>query len=160
MRSGTQRRLASLSATLKDEVGPIRATAHWLSWPMGRNDLVCHEIERSVLLGAPPARPEAGTAPWAPCDLQHFVPRYREMQRICQKSKIGTGTREATIRAWRTNGCYSFRTPLQSFLYISNFLSAKLYTKILTTTWTINKFVYQKLHIFSNFEHFVCFNQR
>ena len=49
---------------------------------MGRNDLVGLEIERSVPFGAPPARPEAGTAPWAPCDLQHFVPRYREIKGI------------------------------------------------------------------------------
>ena len=55
---------------------------------MGRNDLVCHEIERSVPLGAPPARPEAGTAPWAPCDLQHFVPGYRELQGIYQKATL------------------------------------------------------------------------
>ena len=55
---------------------------------MGRDDLVCHEIERSVLLGAPPARPEAGTAPWAPWDLQHFVPRYRELKEFIKKARF------------------------------------------------------------------------
>ncbi len=80
--SGNQRRLAFLSAALKGEVGPIRATAHWLPRPIGRIGLVRHGIERSVPSGSPPARLEAETAPWAPCGLQHFALRYRESERI------------------------------------------------------------------------------
>ena len=79
---GNQRRVAFLSAALMGKVGPIRATARWLPQPIGSIGLVRRGIERSVPLGSPPARLEAETAPWAPCGLQHFALRYREIEGI------------------------------------------------------------------------------
>ena len=78
----------------------------------------------------PAARPAAGTAPWAPCGLQHFALRDRRTLEISQKSYISTRTRWASSSAWRNNRWCSFSTSLQSFLYMLSLSSVELDNKI------------------------------